>query len=584
MQFRILVRHFVRRFIDNDLISAHSDRHESLAFFGATVIAAGMFASVLIGTNYLFGVPSPGWVAVNAMYDLATIVSVCMIVVALTTIAQWDALSLDARDAAVLGPLPVAYRTIVRAKVAANALFGIAVVAGAAIPCSLIFSFFELASVPLTPGTEVRVVLSQVVATTMAGLYAFIAVTALRECLRLVTGARGFARVSPLVQACLVVALTTILLLVLGGNETLTRMLRASEDNPRGLYLMPPAWFVGLAQAMNGESIALAPVGGVVLDDDWSRFYAARRDVFVRLGVVGVAATLITLLLSGFASLWNSRRLPSAVPLGTAHWRRLREGAAWCARCVLVQRPVAQATFFFTLRVLFRNRPHRLALAVGAAVALSLAIALAGAVGLERSQSDSQVPLALWVLQPLALITLAATLRHATALPAELHANWIFHQCWPGQLHEAITGARRAALLAILAPAVLIMFPIHAYAMGLAASLFHAISGFMLSVMLITLATIDRTAPPFLSSYVRTGNVNTLGPILILIAVTCSLALAAFERAAAKDLSGMVRHTVVMLAIMVAVGLMAKGRLSAGAPLVTDAPEPSAADPLRLSG
>jgi hypothetical protein len=583
-QFRILVRHFVRRFIDNDLISAHSDRHETLAFFGAALIAAGMFASVLIGTKYLFGVPSPGWVAVSAMYDLATIVSVCMIVVALTTIAQWDALSLDARDAAVLGPLPIEYRTIVRAKVAANALFGLAVVAAAAVPCSLIFSFFELASLQLATSTEVRVVLSQVVATTLAGLYAFIAVIALREGLRLLTGSRGFARVSPLVQACLVIALTTMLLLVLGGNETLMRMLRASEDDgPLGLYLLPPSWFVGLAQAMNGDGIALAPVGGVVLDDNSSRFYVARRDVFVQLGVFGVAATLVTLLLSGFASFWNSRRLPSAIPQGTAHWRRLSACAAWCATRTIVQRPVAQATFFFTLRVLFRNKPHRLALAVGAAVALSLAIALVGAVGLERSPSESQAPLSLWALQPLALITLAAALRHATALPAELRANWIFHQCWSGQLHQSVIGARRGALVAVLAPAVLILFPIHVFGLGMEASLFHAMNGLMLSVILITLATIDRTAPPFLTSYVRTGNVSTIGPILILIAVTCSLAIATLERAASEDLPGMVGHTLVMSVLAVTVAVAARGRLSVVAPLVTDLPEPSP-DPLRLSG
>src|SRR5688572_26215410 len=119
--------------------------------------------------------------------------------------------------------------------------------------------------------------------------------------------------------------------------------------------------------------------------------------------------------------------------------------------------------------------------------------------------------------------------------------------------------------------------------MGIEASLFHAMNGFMLSIMLITVATIDRTAPPFLSSYVRTGNVNTIGPILILIAITSSLAIATLERAASANLAGMVRHTVVMSVLAGMAGVAARGRLSAVAPLVTDAPEPSP-DPLRLSG
>ena len=80
---RLLTRHFIRRFVDNDLLSAHVDRHESLAFFVATLVAGGTFGAVLLGTQYLFVGYAASWVAVSAMNNLFVIISVAMIVVAL---------------------------------------------------------------------------------------------------------------------------------------------------------------------------------------------------------------------------------------------------------------------------------------------------------------------------------------------------------------------------------------------------------------------------------------------------------------------------------------------------------------------
>jgi len=334
---------------------------------------------------------------------------------------------------------------------------------------------------------------------------------------------------------------------------------------------------------MNGDVIVLAPVGGVVVDDDLSRFYLARRQVFLALGSTALIGTAGTMLLGSAAFFWNSRRPPSAIAPARQRplvvWRALSQAVTRA----IVRRPVAQAAFFFTLRVLFRSGPHRLTLAVGAAVAVSMTIAVVSGSGLERAASPTTTHLWLWALQPLVLITLAATLRHAMALPAELRANWIFHHCWAGQLHQCVAGAERAGFIAVMAPAVLILAPMHAYVMGPGAALFHGMNGMLLSALLLRLAGMDRTAPPFLSSYVRTGNVRSLGPIFVMVAVGISLMAATMERAAVGTAFGSVRHTLALLALVVAVHQIARRRLPAAPTLTTDAPEPSA-DPLRLSG
>jgi hypothetical protein len=70
MRERLLTRHFLQRFLDNDLISPHADRHETLAVAAAALVTSGLFVSVLLSMKYLFRpFQSPGWTAVVALDD-----------------------------------------------------------------------------------------------------------------------------------------------------------------------------------------------------------------------------------------------------------------------------------------------------------------------------------------------------------------------------------------------------------------------------------------------------------------------------------------------------------------------------------
>jgi len=180
-------------------------------------------------------------------------------------------------------------------------------------------------------------------------------------------------------------------------------------------------------------------------------------------------------------------------------------------------------------------------------------------------------------------MTIAATLQHAMALPAELRANWIFHHCWVGQLRACVAGAERAVFLGVMTPAVLMLVPLHVYVMGPRAGLFHAMNGLLLSAVLLGFMMMDRTAPPFVSSYVRSGNVKSLGPIVVMVAVGLSLTAAAFERSAVGSAAGSLRHTLALCALVLVIHQTVWRRLPSTATLATDPPEPSS-DPLRLSG
>jgi hypothetical protein len=151
MRERLLVRHFLRRLVENDLISPDADRHEVLAVACAALITAGLVGTVFISVKYQFSpLQLPGWTSLAALNDLSLFVGASMIVMALVAVSEWDALGLDARDASILGPLPLPRGLLLRAKLAAIALFSVAfAVALNAIP-SVIYPILLSSKLPIS--------------------------------------------------------------------------------------------------------------------------------------------------------------------------------------------------------------------------------------------------------------------------------------------------------------------------------------------------------------------------------------------------------------------------------------------------
>ena len=108
MRDRLLIRHFLWRFMDHDLISPNADRRVALSAIGGTGIALSLFIAVLLALKYQFDstMPAPpGIASLNALDDRFLFTSTSMLVMAFAAVAEWDALALDPRDTAVLGVL-----------------------------------------------------------------------------------------------------------------------------------------------------------------------------------------------------------------------------------------------------------------------------------------------------------------------------------------------------------------------------------------------------------------------------------------------------------------------------------------------
>ena len=60
----LLTRHFLRQFLENDLISPEADRSQLLAVVGSMLLSLTLFVAVFRSGNYVIAILTPGQAAV----------------------------------------------------------------------------------------------------------------------------------------------------------------------------------------------------------------------------------------------------------------------------------------------------------------------------------------------------------------------------------------------------------------------------------------------------------------------------------------------------------------------------------------
>src|SRR5258705_2612455 len=244
---RLLRTQFLRRFLDNDLISPHIDRHEVLVLLATSLAVSGLVITVLLlGQKYVIGIPTPGLTAVAALDHKCFYIAASMLIMALMAAIQWDALGLDEPDAAILGPLPLSARDIGRAKLTALVMFiaSFAVMLNG-VP-SVLFPLLTVSHFHVHIAAVVWMIVVHAGVTMAAGAYGFLTGLLLRESLRLVFPSPWLRRISAVVQSALLISLgTTLLLLPAMTTNVSAKWLTAGAE----LRTVPPAWFLGLYES-----------------------------------------------------------------------------------------------------------------------------------------------------------------------------------------------------------------------------------------------------------------------------------------------------------------------------------------------
>ena len=483
MRERLLTQHFVRRFLENDLVSADADRHEVLSLVGAGLLSSTMFITIGLALKFMFmPLQSPGRTAILAVDDRLLFLTCAMIVMALVAVTAWDAPLAGSTRFLDPGPLPIAHGAIVRAKLRAVALYAAGFALATTAMPALLHPPLMVGRLSIGLVIGLLLIVIHFVVSLAAGLFGFAAILAVRETLRACSG-RHFIRLSAIAQALLIVMLVTAFLLVpaIVGNAA-----RTVAAPGRSVTLLPPFWFLGAQETLAGGFVDRLPRPDLPRwlgqqEERATSDYRAAVPAFQTLAVQALVAFVGTLGLALSAYTWNSRRLPFP-PVATRADRYAGPGVL--ARLVmrtLARAPAARAGFFFTVQCLLRSAPHRLVLA--ACVAVSLALATATFEVALEGQLDPRAPKTSgFVTQTLVLGILLAGLGHVMRIPGDLRANRLFHLAWLGQKDRYVDGVNRAAAAILIAPALLALFPTHLLLLELPMASAHLLTGLLLGL------------------------------------------------------------------------------------------------------
>lgn len=545
----LLTKLFLRQFLENDLISPEADRSQLLAVVGAILVSLTLFISVFMSSGYLGAFLTPGQAAIVSLDDKFFYLALAMIVTALVAASQWDALAIDPRDAAILEPLPVQPGTIRRAKLSAVAILGAAVAIAVnafpsiVFPWLLVISFRQMSGIAL-----LGLMVTHAMVAVSAAAFGYLAVVTLRETLAAVLGRRWFTIASPWVQGALIVMLGSSLLLL---PPAVDRIAQRGLDDWRGVS--PPMWFLGVYEVTAGGVIADLPRTEMsdrkaASDRVNSALYRERRGQFPVLARRAGVAVGLTLLLAAAAYTWNARRLPALAPAPPPSLRHgWRLGGRLSNRWI-VRDPAARAGFYFTLAAIWRSNNHRLTLACAAAAGFAMAVVALSNANMQEGAGPSTRLLA---MQPLLYGALLVGFRHVIRVPAELRANWGFQLAWRNRTRAFAAGVRRAAMVALVLPALVILLPLFTFVLGPQLALLHAGLGLAGAIVLLEALMLSYDKVPFTCTYVPSENMKALAPIYAIAFVIGAMTFARMQNSALQ--SGNATRVLVTLAAAFAI-------------------------------
>jgi hypothetical protein len=475
-----LRRHFFLRFFDSDLVSTP----------GQWQVVAGGVLAVLLSLSLIYvqayyhkyaalnALPTPEPLQRALLADTFFLITLAMSLIGLFTTLQWPQLFPGLRDYLALGSLPVRVREIFVAKFTALLAFaGLFIVAVTLLP-SLVLPM-------VMAGRWVRDASGHIpalfVSSSVAALFVFFSSIALQGVMLNLTPIRHFTRISLAAQGALLTALLCGLPLVF----SIANLQDSMDRRPAWIVWVPPAWYLGLDQVMDGNREPMA-------------VKLAWRGVGGLAGAAGAA--LITYL-------WSYRRhrvrlLESPVMASN----KKRRG--WIDRLAdrLIPDPRELAVFAFVAKTLARSRQHRLVLTAFAAIAVAVIFESFVSLSLSRGFRGFSVPTPALrqaaVSAPLALsLFVLAGFRYLFRLPVELRANWVFRVNEPGNRMVFLAATERFLLYCAVAPVALIALPVEVGLLGVRAGIAATILCLLPSLILTDLLLLQFEKVPFTSSY-----------------------------------------------------------------------------------
>ncbi len=475
--YRVLVRHFLNRLFDSELIAAEGSLRDS-AITAASLLAAGgvIVAYTTVVKHWFMNVRTPEWIRQGVAWsDREFMISLSMALVGAVAILCWESVFPDRRDCLILSGLPVRQSSMIGAKLTVLALVFLA--ATTTLNFASTF-FFPIATMRTGTVSEGLLAYSaHIIAIGAASGFVFLGMLAAQGLLANLLPYRVFQRVSAWVQ---LLALFTVLLLFFMIPPIATFGRLTDPANRGTALLLPPFWFLGLYQQLLGTRHPFI----------WE---LAQRALWALVIAAVSAAALYGI---GYRRLMR-RTIEESGAVGESgvdRWRRTTR----LIDLLWLSRPAERAAFHFIWRTMTRNRGHRLMLA--AYGALGLVYLVDGIATLVKKSGGHALmtPNAELSAFPLVLpFFVLLGLRALFSLPVELRSNWIFRLTETRQVGDYVRGARKLMVLAGIVPACALSFPVYGILWGWELALAHETMCVLISLTVLELIMAGFPKVPF---------------------------------------------------------------------------------------
>src|SRR5207237_10497182 len=125
-----------------------------------------------------------------------------------------------------------------------------------------------------------------------------------------------------------------------------------------------------------------------------------------------------------------------------------------------------------------------------------------------ESMIYAQLITAMLAIQHTGGLVMHMAFRHSARMPSDLAANWAFQMAWAGDPHSYIAGVKRAAFVAVVCPALLVLLPVHLALLGFWTAGVHAVCGLFIGIAALETVMLGFRTLHFASGYVAGGNLK----------------------------------------------------------------------------
>jgi hypothetical protein len=395
-RFQLLVRHFLERFFNNEMVSTDGDAKTRLLQVVSAIALPGMVLALYLFAPYHAPHGRPFWSQVSDRYMYVMYSFVAMGTV---SIFAWDLFFPDLLDVFVLAALPIAGRKLLLARIVALSLFLGLFLFGTNALGSIFFPV-----VCDLPGFAHHF-FAHLLAVTASGAFAAAFFLALQGVVLAVMGERFFRTISPLLQGVSIMMLLTIFLFFL----VLSPFLRVLMDSPASRYF-PPFWFLGIYERLLAGSSALP--------------------VFTGLARTGCLATVLVFALAMLSYPLAYRRRTRHLVEGSGALSTPNLAAMpihHLLHATLLRNAVQRGIYHFISYSLLRTQRHRVYLAIYGGLGLALMTACVLFLKLGHGHvAFALSPDGLRTAVPIVAFWTIAGLRIAFLSPADRRGSWLF--------------------------------------------------------------------------------------------------------------------------------------------------------------